>query len=199
VSADLMGSCRNQGDMLGRAWLFYDYRPLGLQASRLVFELRDLLFQTRLSHHDGVRLFLTVGVGHRPAGNRPDGMSADADPTYSMTVKARLRRAGKGKRLVVGGTVAGKPNAPLISLIARALVIKEQLLSGSDDSLEAITRRLRTTRGHPSSLVRLSYLSPEIIRSILNGDLTATKLLPAAKSLPMDWAEQRKTLGFVRT
>jgi DNA invertase Pin-like site-specific DNA recombinase len=134
---------------------------------------------------------------------QPNGMSANANSIYAVMVKARLRRAGKGMRLIVGGAVAGKPNPALISLVARAFEIREQFLSGSDDSLQSMTRRLRKTRGHLSSLVRLSYLSPKIVRVILDGEqpmeLTATRLLAAATSLPVSWTEQHEALGLPRS
>jgi site-specific DNA recombinase len=49
-------------------------------------------------------------------------------------------------------------------------------------------------------LVRLSYLSPTIIRALLAGrhpiELTPTRLLRLSKDLPHDWQEQRQYLGF---
>lgn len=48
-------------------------------------------------------------------------------------------------------------------------------------------------------LLRLSYLSPTIIESILSGtqpsDLTSTKLHHIG-NLPIDWAEQQEMLGL---
>jgi len=47
-------------------------------------------------------------------------------------------------------------------------------------------------------LVRLNYLAPDIITSILDGtqpnDLTARKLMQ--HDIPMDWTLQRKVFGF---
>ena len=49
-------------------------------------------------------------------------------------------------------------------------------------------------------LVRLSYLSPEIVRAILVGqqpvELTPTRLVMLSRNLPHDWQEQRQLLGF---
>jgi site-specific DNA recombinase len=51
-----------------------------------------------------------------------------------------------------------------------------------------------------TSLVRLSYLSPGIIRVLLSGrhptELTPTRLLRLSKDLPYDWQEQGHFLGF---
>jgi predicted site-specific integrase-resolvase len=51
-----------------------------------------------------------------------------------------------------------------------------------------------------TSLVRLSYLGPEIVRALLVGSqanaLTPSRLLRLSKNLPHDWKEQRCFLGF---
>jgi site-specific DNA recombinase len=48
-------------------------------------------------------------------------------------------------------------------------------------------------------LVRLSYLSPEIVRAILVGhqpvELTPSRLVMFSRNLPHDWQEQRRLLG----
>jgi len=47
--------------------------------------------------------------------------------------------------------------------------------------------------------MRLNFLAPDIVVAILNGRrpmaLTASRLM-ADTRLPLDWSEQRKTLGF---
>jgi hypothetical protein len=51
----------------------------------------------------------------------------------------------------------------------------------------------------PTRVLRLAYLSPDIVQDIINGEqpqhLTARKLANAPKP-PLDWAEQRRVLGF---
>ena len=46
-----------------------------------------------------------------------------------------------------------------------------------------------------TSLIRLSYLAPDIVRALLEGrqpiELTPTRLLRLSKDLPHDWSEQR--------
>ena len=73
-------------------------------------------------------------------------------------------------------------------------------MSGSDDSIEAMTERLGTGKGRIASLFRLSYLAPDIVRALLEGrqpiELTPTRLLRLSKDLPHDWRERRRFLGF---
>jgi site-specific DNA recombinase len=52
----------------------------------------------------------------------------------------------------------------------------------------------RRNKGRLTSLVRLSYLGPEIVRALLAGSqsnaLTPSRLLRLSKDLPHDWKEQ---------
>src|SRR2546429_111590 len=55
-------------------------------------------------------------------------------------------------------------------------------------------------RSRLAVLVRLSYLSTQIVRAILVGqqpvELTPTRLVALSRNLPHDWQEQRQLLGF---
>jgi hypothetical protein len=117
-----------------------------------------------------------------------------------LSIVATLRRAGKGTRLVIGDGSANKIDDGLASLIARAIAIRNMLLSGPDDSIEAMASRLGVRRDYLTALVRLSYLSPEIVRAILVGqqpvELSATRLVKLSKDLPHDWRAQRQVLGL---
>ena len=66
---------------------------------------------------------------------------------------------------------AGHPG--LIELIKDAFAIRNQFLSGSHDSIEAMSGRLGMNKGRLTSLVRLSYLGPEIVRALLVGSQPA--------------------------
>ena len=61
-------------------------------------------------------------------------------------------------------------------------------------------KRLSVRGDHLTTLVRLSYLAPEIVCTILAGrqpvELSAKRLMALAKDLPNDWRQQRQYLGF---
>ena len=88
----------------------------------------------------------------------------------------------------------------IVLIIKEAFAIRNQLLSGSDDSIEAMSARAGMNKFRLTSLVRLSYLSPDIVRALLAGrhpiELTPTHLLRLSKDLPHDWLEQPRFLGF---
>jgi hypothetical protein len=65
---------------------------------------------------------------------------------------------------------------------------------------QAMSGRLGMNKGRLTSLVRLSYLGPEIVRALFAGSqsnaLTPSRVLRLSKNLPHDWKEQRRFLGF---
>ena len=117
-----------------------------------------------------------------------------------LTIEARLRRAGKGTRLVIGDGTAFAIDAGLSRLIGQAIATRQDLLTNGDDSIDAMAKRLGVRGDHLTTLVRLSYLAPEIAGAILAGrqpvELSAKRLMALAKDLPNDWRQQRKYLGF---
>jgi site-specific DNA recombinase len=63
-----------------------------------------------------------------------------------------------------------------------------------------MTERLGIGKGHVTSLVRLSYLAPDIVHALLEDrqpiELTPTRLVALSRNLPHHWQEQRRLLGF---
>ena len=92
----------------------------------------------------------------------------DIEP-ITLSIEAKLRRAGKGKRLVIANGAEAEVNAGLVELIKDAFTIQIQLLSGSDDGVEAMSGRLGMNKCRLTSLIRLSYLAPDIVRVLLEG------------------------------
>jgi site-specific DNA recombinase len=103
----------------------------------------------------------------------------DLDPVV-VSIEAKLRRGGKGKRLVIENGAGAEVNENLAAMITEAFAIRNQLLSGSDDSIEAMSGRLGMNKCQITSL----------------NALTPSRLLRLSKDLPHDWKEQRCFLGF---
>jgi hypothetical protein len=103
-------------------------------------------------------------------------------------------------RLMIGNGAAKAIDDGLASLAARAIATRNMFLADRDDSIDAMASRLGVRRDYVAWLVRLSYLSPEIVRAILAGqqpvELTPTRLVMLSRNLPYDWQEQRRLLGF---
>ena len=90
------------------------------------------------------------------------------------------------------------PNAKLLRLLRSARAAQRLVEDHRDCSLEELARKVNRRPGHFSRLIRLNYLAPDVVTSILDGtqpaELTSDFLLKA--NLPTDWALQRKLLGY---
>jgi len=79
----------------------------------------------------------------------------------------------------------------------RAIFFQSCLSYPNMNRRAAMSGRLGMNKGRLTSLVRLSYLGPEIVRALLAGSqANALTPLRLSKNLPHDWKEQRCFLGF---
>jgi site-specific DNA recombinase len=124
----------------------------------------------------------------------------DQDDLLQVSISVRLTRCGAGIRLIVPGESGGerpaRPNVALIKAVARAATWYEQLLSGEGTSLRAIAREHGMMPRYVRRILRCAFLAPDLVEAILQGrqapELTLARL---CRTLPLDWAEQRKELG----
>ena len=103
-------------------------------------------------------------------------------------------------RLVVRDATAQAPNTTLISLFVKAFDVREKILNGTGESIEASARRIKTNANYITALLRISFLAPDIVAAVLDGrhptTLTARNFITKTHTLPRDWSLQRRHLGF---
>lgn len=130
------------------------------------------------------------------------GATNDQTPVEPLTlsIEAQLRRAGKGTRLIIGQGAANRIDGSLVVLLARAHAARAAVEAGNDARIEAMAARFKGRRDHFGALIRISYLSPDLVRAILAGEqpveLSPRRLVTLCKNLPHDWHAQRASLGF---
>jgi hypothetical protein len=129
---------------------------------------------------------------------------AEGESTTSLLVPVQLKRCGPAVRLIVRAPYApktGSPDPRLIALLAKAQRWFTSLASGRRDSVLSIAQEHRMASAEVTRVVYLAFLAPDIVERIVCGerpiDLNIKRLLAMAP-LPMDWAEQRRVLGFDR-
>ena len=133
-------------------------------------------------------------------GNTFNLAAIEEPDTFELPIEAKLRRAGKGIRLVVGGGIGEKPNGQLVALLRDALATRDALMTGRDETIDAMGQRLGVKRDYLSAHMRVTYLAPDIVRALTSGryppELTPARLLSLCKDLPHDWQLQGAVLGF---
>jgi site-specific DNA recombinase len=138
------------------------------------------------------------------AGDNHHGHAHGNDPhlpRITITEPAALRRAGREMALLVGSTVASDRSDPsLVRLIAKAWALRKALVSSTAPNLTAVAAEQGISQSYATRLVRLAWLAPDIVETILDGGqpakLTASRLMQDTR-IPSDWQDQRTALGFV--
>jgi site-specific DNA recombinase len=137
------------------------------------------------------------GVGMYKHAAASDGRSAK---TYLLDVPCSAIRSSRQLRMPIEprGRTKGNPDSRLLRLVHEARhaqsLVDENRASGIGD----LAKRMRVSDWRFARILHLNYLAPDIITAILDGThprgLTRKKILTA--TLPLDWALQRRMLGF---
>jgi hypothetical protein len=97
-------------------------------------------------------------------------------------------------RLFISDASKAAPNMQLAPLLGKAFALRETLLNGPHDRIKAMSKALQLGKGYNNARIGLTFLSPNLIRKILSGDMPDTvspiRLLEASKDLPVKWADQ---------
>ena len=118
----------------------------------------------------------------------------------TLTIPARLKRTGKEMRIIVeDGSDPAIPDSGLVRVVVRAHIVRDRLLADKSLTLDDIAKSEGMVPSYATRLFRLTLLAPDIVSAILSGkhppELTARKLMDDTR-LPLDWNEQRRSLGF---
>ena len=148
------------------------------------------------------RIEVAVGTGQLARALGAVSLDNETGQTIVLSIAAKLRRVGRGKRLVIGEQSRAEINLDLVRLMREAFAARTELLADTTESINVITARLGKSKGRMTSLMRLSYLAPRIVDAILAGRqpmaLSVKSLLQLSRDLPLDWARQRAFLRFDR-
>lgn len=128
-----------------------------------------------------------------------DGRSTEA----LLSVAARITNTGKRSVLAIAPAqivASQRQDAPLIKLITKAYAAR-MIIEAEPVDPRDLAKTAGQDKDYFARLIRLGYLAPDIISAILDGRQPATltrQHLARVSKLPLDWAEQRQLLGFVR-
>jgi len=137
----------------------------------------------------------------------PDKEAADSSKPYpddaiELTVPFTLKRRGIEAKLILDSDDHTRPpnrDPALIKAVARAYAWNKKLITGEVKSIRALAETTGLTRPYVKRLLKLAFLSPEIVETILAGrqpvDLTTQRLTRFSR-IPGSWAEQRIAFGF---
>lgn len=116
----------------------------------------------------------------------------DTNP-LTITSPFQIRKRGVETKLILGGNRV-ELDETLITNIAKAHHWYEQIKAGK--TLSEIAKNENTTNGRISHLIGMAFLTPDIIREVLEGKqpIGFTSDWFVRHEMPSDWTAQRKLL-----
>lgn len=115
----------------------------------------------------------------------------------SLVVPVRVTRSGRQKSMVVADSDGCHRlvNESMVLAIARALKWDQEIRAGA--SLNSIASREGVSTTYATRIMPLAFLAPDIVEAIYEGLQPADlKVKALSANLPLDWAAQRRALGF---
>jgi hypothetical protein len=113
-----------------------------------------------------------------------------------------LKRTGLENRILidgVGGATHRHPDHSLHRILAQAQQYQAMIICNDRKSMTELAANAGVTGSYFTRILRLSFLAPSIITSILRDqhpiELTARRLVNDIH-LPVTWNQQRTLLGF---
>jgi site-specific DNA recombinase len=158
--------------------------------------LAALVHRIELSR-DGLRLSLKVPMPAIGAENDP----TCRDAIVTRFIPLQIKRRGVELRLVIAGAHTQRPKVDLALLkaVGRARRWFDRLALERATSLAAIASQEGVSARYVVRLIRLAFLAPSIVEMIAQGRQPAeltVEMLTRRTVLPLEWAEQRRTLSL---
>ena len=117
-----------------------------------------------------------------------------------LSIPVKLKRRGLAMKLVLpsGSAAVAKVDRTLIRAIVRGRDWWQELLADTNLTLASIGKREGLTSGYVLRLVRLAFLSPEILAAVVASKASAhlsIASLTMADGISPRWDDQRSSLG----
>jgi site-specific DNA recombinase len=145
---------------------------------------------------DGIRVSIKLAIANAETSRRqlPDQVA------IARWFPMRLKRRGVELRLIVGdhNRSAAIVDLALVKAVARAHRWFDELSTGKAGSLAAIAAREGLAVRYVGRLIRLAFLAPDIVESIVEGRQPTTltaEALTRRIELPLSWCAQRTALN----
>jgi site-specific DNA recombinase len=169
---------------------------------------RRLLLPTLLRridlHRDRLEVKARVPTLSQESGGTGSSDEAHDGLELLLAIPISTVRTGGEVRLLLPPSPRssnGRHDAALIGLVAKAWAARQALTRIPGISVDEAAAVMELKADYFRVLLRISYLAPDIIAAILDGQQPGTltrQKLARMSDLPLDWEEQRVALGFLR-
>jgi site-specific DNA recombinase len=117
-----------------------------------------------------------------------------------MDLPVKMKRRGVELRIIIDGHEEMPPKADpaLLRAVARARRWFEEIADGRVRSSAEIARREGLQKGYVARLLRLAFLSPDIVEALVAGrapvEFNLQMMMTTQRALSLAWKEQEKLL-----
>ncbi len=125
----------------------------------------------------------------------------DNEPSITLSVPARLKRAGIEVRLLIDGAGGGarlKPDHSLCRVLAQAHQYHAMVMRNGGKTMAELAAEAGVGGSYFTRILRLSFLAPDVVKAILRDrhpiELTAKRLANEVR-LTIAWQDQHALLG----
>ena len=140
-----------------------------------------------------------MGLGVSPTDvSLPD---ADRDDTGNLIVRVPVKfsHVSGRKKIETAHPTEFQTNSPILRAIARGMAWLRMLDEGKVSSIHDLADTLKLERKYVRYTLRLAFLSPRVIRAIMQGQEPDGLSLAALRRLTTaNWSEQEKFLGLTK-
>ena len=125
----------------------------------------------------------------------------DSEPSITLSVLARLKRAGMETRFLIDGAGGGarrKPDHSLHRVLAQAHQYNAMVMRDHGKTMAVLAAEVGVGGSYFTRVLRLSFLAPDVVMAILRNrhpiELTAKRLTNEVR-VPITWEDQHALLG----
>jgi site-specific DNA recombinase len=146
---------------------------------------------------DGIRVSITLPI----AGAENSRAQLPDQVAITRSFPMQLKRRGVELRLIVGdrNRSAAPVDLPLLKAVARAHRWFDEISTGKARSLAEVAAREGLAVRYVGRLIRLAFLAPDIVESIIEGRQPTTltaEALTRRIEIPLSWRSQRTALNL---
>lgn len=144
------------------------------------------------------RRMVTVDCDGSPRNYLSNGQRVTSIP---LSIKRRSNR-----KLLIPPSMSpsdddlGGFDEPMIRMLGKAFLWKKLIDDGRYATIADLSYALKVDQGWVAEVIRLTLLAPDIVTALLAGQqprhLNLHALRGRVASIPRDWSEQRRILGF---
>jgi len=147
--------------------------------------------------HDGMGVSIKLPI----AGTEKSGCHLSEAVAITRASPMQLKRRGVELRIIVGDhhRPAATGDLPLLKVVARAHRWFDELSTGKASSLAEIARRERLAVRYVGRVIRLAFLAPDIVESIVEGrqpTILTAEAVTRHIEIPLEWRAQTTALNF---